>query len=217
MKKYFVLGFLFVLPLVAYMFFAAADHNFKMLPTLAGPVTSFSAFNVTQNGASVSFENNITVLGFLGSNVKDRFGQVFNLAHKIYSPYSEFYDLQFVMVVPKGSEDPVPELIDQLDKIKDAHKWQFLFADAAEIETVFADLNSPYDLERDLGSDYMYILDKDAMLRGRTDDEDLGTLHGYDATNVAELDDKMDDDIQVILAEYRRALKKNDKYKRKNL
>ena len=199
------------------MFFAAADHNFKMLPTLSEPVGEFGQDAINQNGDIVVFKNNITVMGFLGTNVKDRFGHVFNLAHKIYTPYSEFYDLQFVMVIPKGSEAVIPELMEQLSEIKETSKWQFLSADPAQIQSVFSDLGSPYELETDLGSDYMYILDKDAVLRGRTDDEDLGTLHGYNAANVAELDDKMDDDIQVILAEYRRALKKNDKYKRKNL
>ncbi len=199
------------------MFFAAADHNFKMLPTLSGPVSSFTADCTDQRGETVSFQNNITVLGFLGENVEDRFGHVFNLAHKIYSPYSEFFDLQFIMVIPKGAEAAIPELLEQLKSIKETEKWQFLSADSQQIKAVFSDLGSPYELETDLGSDYMYILDKDAMLRGRTDDEDLGTLYGYNAANVAELDDKMDDDIQVMLAEYRRALKKNDKYKRKNL
>ena len=199
------------------MFFAAADHNFKMLPVLSGPVSSFSADCADQRGETVNFQNNITVLGFLGSNVKDRFGHVFNLAHKIYSPYSEFYDLQFVMVIPKGSEGEIPELLEQLKSVKETTKWQFLSADPEQRKRVYSDLGSPFDLDNYLGSDYMYILDKDAMLRGRNAEDDEPMLHGYNATDVAELDDKMNDDIKVLLAEYRRALKKNDKYKRKNL
>jgi hypothetical protein len=45
-------------------------------------------------------------------------------------------------------------------------------------------------------------------LRGRDDDEDIGTLFGYNAESVAEINNKMEDDIKVILAEYRLALKK---------
>ena len=37
---------------------------------------------------------------------------------------------------------------------------------------------------------------------------DIGTLYGFDARSVAEINNKMEDDIKVILAEYRLALKK---------
>ena len=45
-------------------------------------------------------------------------------------------------------------------------------------------------------------------LRGRNDDEDVGMLYGYDARDFAEINNKMDDDVKVILAEYRLELKK---------
>ncbi len=44
-------------------------------------------------------------------------------------------------------------------------------------------------------------------LRGRNDDEDSGTLYGFDARSVAQINKKMIDDVKVILAEYRLALK----------
>jgi hypothetical protein len=52
-------------------------------------------------------------------------------------------------------------------------------------------------------------------LRGRDDDEDVGTLFGYNASSVAELNNKMTDDVKVILAEYRLALKKNNTKRQK--
>ncbi|MEP2937415.1 MAG: hypothetical protein ABJM06_08770 [Gilvibacter sp.] len=217
MQKKLVLGFLFILPLVAYMFFAAADHNFKLLPTLSEPVTEFNSEVSDTNGEAIQLANNITVLGFLGSDVNSRYGHVFNLAHKIYKPYSKFQDLQFVMLLPEGTEAELPKLLSELEKIENTDNWSFVFASKEQIQALYLDLSVPYSLQEDLGSDYMFILDKDKKLRGRTDDEDVQTLYGYDASNVALLDDKMNDDIKVILAEYRRALKKNDKYKRKNL
>ena len=54
----------------------------------------------------------------------------------------------------------------------------------------------------------LFIIDKERNLRGRDDDEKVGTLFGYNAQSVAEINNKMVDDIKVILAEYRRALKK---------
>lgn len=56
----------------------------------------------------------------------------------------------------------------------------------------------------------MFIVDKKLNLRGRDDDEDHGKLYGYDSRDVAELSNKMNDDVKVILAEYRLALKKNN-------
>jgi hypothetical protein len=44
-------------------------------------------------------------------------------------------------------------------------------------------------------------------LRGRNDDEDQGTVFGFDARSVAQINKKMIDDVKVILAEYRLALK----------
>lgn len=217
MKKFFVLGFLFILPLVAYMFFAAANHNFSLLPTLGEPIEDLPAETLSMRGDTIVFDSNITVLGFLGKDVKSRYGHVFNVAHKIYTPYSEFYDLQFVWLIPEGSEETIPDLEEKLKQIKETNKWQFVVLSDLEIRKLKADLESPYSLEDDLGSDYVYIVDKDRKLRGRDDDEDVGTLYGYDASNLAEIDDKMTDDVKVVLEEYRRALKKNNKYKRKQL
>jgi hypothetical protein len=47
-------------------------------------------------------------------------------------------------------------------------------------------------------------------LRGRDDDEDIGMLFGFNSQSVAEINNKMVDDVKIILAEYRLALKKND-------
>ena len=46
--------------------------------------------------------------------------------------------------------------------------------------------------------------------RGRDDDEDIGMLFGFNSQSVAEINNKMVDDVKIILAEYRLALKKND-------
>ena len=61
-----------------------------------------------------------------------------------------------------------------------------------------------------MGSPYVFIIDKDRNLRGRDDDEDEGVKYGFKATSVAELNNKMEDDVKIILAEYRLALKKNN-------
>ncbi|ARV11526.1 hypothetical protein [Gilvibacter sp. SZ-19] len=217
MKKFFVLGFLFILPLVTYMFFAAANHNFRQLPTLGEPLEEMPIGTLSVRGDSISLFSNITILGFLGKDAKSRYGHVFNLAHKIYTPYSEFYDLQFVWLIPEGAEGTISELEEKLSKIKETSKWQFVVLSDQQIRKLKGELGSPYPLEDDLGTDYVYIIDKDRRLRGRNQDEEIGMMYGYDASNVSELHKKMKDDVKVLLEEYRRALKKNNKYKRKQL
>ncbi len=65
-------------------------------------------------------------------------------------------------------------------------------------------------MDENLQTPFVFIVDKEGNLRGRDDDEDKGLLYGYDSRRVAELNSKMNDDVKVILAEYRRALKKYD-------
>ena len=62
-------------------------------------------------------------------------------------------------------------------------------------------------IKLNLGSPYVYIVDKNRSLRGRNDDD--GIKFGYDSRSVADINNFMVDDVKVILAEYRLALKKN--------
>jgi hypothetical protein len=45
-------------------------------------------------------------------------------------------------------------------------------------------------------------------LRGRDKDDDGNELYGYDTGSIGVLNNKMNDDVKVILAEYRLELKK---------
>jgi hypothetical protein len=80
-----------------------------------------------------------------------------------------------------------------------------------QIGTLFESLKTPLELTSEKSLPYVFIIDKEGNLRGRDDDEDVGTLFGFNAQSVAEINNKMVDDIKVILAEYRRAWKKYNK------
>lgn len=205
MKKAFVLVVLFVFPLVAYLFFASGVNNFGKLPILTENIPSLETIDT-----KLTLDDKITILGFIGNDVKGRKGNAFNLNQKIYKRFSKFKDFQMVILVSKGSEAEVQSLKKELGTLSDVEKWNFAFASDAEIASFFEALDVNVDLDKNLSTPYVFIIDKDRNLRGRNDDEDEGVKYGFNTSSVAELNNKMEDDVKIILAEYRLALKKNN-------
>ena len=208
MKKIFVLVVLFIIPILAYLFFASGINNFGKLPVLTENVSDISKIDAT-----ITLEGKITILGFLGNNIPLKKGIVFNLNQKIYKPFYEFKDFQFVMVVPKGEEKEVEGLKKELSNFTNIEKWNFVFGEEDQIRSFFKDLKTDYTLDEDLSTPFVCIIDKDRSLRGRGDDKEEGIKYGFDATSVADLNNKMEDDVKIILAEYRMELKKNNAYR----
>ena len=205
MKKKLVLVVLFIFPLVAYMFFASGVNNFGRLPVLTEQIPDI----IDVDGVT-SLQDKITVLGFLGANIDSRKGNAFNLNQKIYKRFHEFNDFQLVMFVLNGQEESVEELKAELGQLSPIDKWNFVYASAEEIKAFFNTLKTNLSLGDDLGTPHVFIIDKNRNLRGRDDDDDLGTKYGFNTTSVADLNNKMEDDVKIILAEYRLALKKNN-------
>ena len=203
MKKTFVLVVLFVLPIVAYLFFASGINNFGKLPVLTTNVPELDALDSEEK-----LSNKISIVGFLGENVELRKTNVLNLNQKIYKRFYEFEDFQMIMIVPKGKEQEVAQIKAEIAKLTDIVKWNFVFADKDAIGAYYQQLKSPFVLSDDYGLDYVFIVDKERQLRGRNDDEDEGVKYGFKATSVAEINKKMVDDVKIILAEYRLALKR---------
>ncbi len=205
MKKAFVLIVLFVLPLVAYLFFASGVNNFGRLPILTEQVPELTFMD-----REASLEGKITILGFLGNKIEQMKGNAFNLNQKIYKRFSEFNDFQIMMVVPDGDQEGARELKNELGKLSEVEKWNFAYGTEEEIKSFFNGLKTNLSLDEDLSTPYVFIVDKERNLRGRKDDEDEGIKYGFNTSSVAELNNKMEDDVKIILAEYRLALKKNN-------
>ena len=207
MKKYIVLTILFVLPLVVYLFFASGINHFAKLPVLTNDVYDISKISNT------TFVNKITILGFFGKNIKDKHGDALNLNQKIYKRFYKFNDFQFVMIQPDGTEELTNQLKNELKRgtNTDLVNWSFVTISDQNILDVFQSLKTDFNLDLNLGTPYVFIIDRDGKLRGRDDNED--TKYGYDSRSVADINNNMVDDVKVILAEYRMALKKNNIYK----
>ncbi|RPG55558.1 MAG: hypothetical protein CBC56_005095 [Flavobacteriales bacterium TMED96] len=214
LKKYLVLGILFIFPIVVYLFFASGINNFAKLPILQKNIAEIAEWQ-TLSGKNVQLENYISIIGFWGNDLDYRKLDAFNLNQKIYKRFYKFKDLQFIMVVLSDNQDKLMEIIDELKKgsSEDMSKWKFILGDETKIQRLFSSFGSDIELNNKLSTPFVFIVDKDKNLRGRDDDNSMGTLYGYNSSSVAELTKKMTDDIKVILAEYRLALKKNNKYK----
>ena len=210
-KKFLVLGILFVFPLVIYLFFASGINNFARLPILTEEVNEISAWS-RLSGDPIQFENKISIVGFWGSDLVVREADAFNLNQKIYKRFYQFVDFQFVMVVENGQEEMIKQVLLELQAgaATDLSKWKFIFGSKEEIQLLYESFNTDIKLNENKSTSTVFIVDRAKKLRGRDDDEEVGTLYGYNSSSVAELNKKMTDDVKVILAEYRLALKKNN-------
>jgi len=204
-KKHLVLGILFVLPLVAYMFFASGVNNFAKLDTLSEGVLSSQSYQTTFKDSLITFEDKITVLSFLGSDVKTKKAFAFNLKEKIYDRYKEFKDLQFVSIILPNQNNEVKIFMETLNSTSEADKWFFVELNNDELVQLFQSLKTDLQLDELLSTNQNFIIDKNRNLRGRLEGENGDKKYAYDMSSVAELSDQMNDDIKVILAEYRLA------------
>ncbi|AOC94085.1 hypothetical protein BB050_00948 [Flavobacterium anhuiense] len=206
MKKNIVLFVLFVLPIVAYLFFASGVNSFTTLPVITPKVADFGNWN-SLNGKKISLDKKITVLGFSGTNILENRGNYFNLNEKIYKRYNGFEDLQFVVLCPTGTEAEAQKIVDALSPFTDVKNWNFVFASKEDIQKFYDGLHLKEKLNENLGTSNVYIIDKERNLRGRKDPKEY--KEGYDTFHPSELSNEMLDDFKIILYEYRAALKKN--------
>ena len=207
MKKYLVLIILFVLPLVAYLFFASGINNFAKLPVLTESIEELELIT------DKDFNNKISILLFLGNDIEKREGDALNLNQKIYKRFYQFKDFQFISISPLGNENKSKLLKEKLSSgtNTDMKNWSFIHLDKDKINELFLSLNTNLELDENLSSPYAYIIDKFSSLRGRDDSD--GIKFGYDSRSVADINNNMLDDVKIILAEYRLALKKNNIFK----
>lgn len=214
MKKKAVLIILFILPLVVYLFFATGVNSFIKLPTLTEKIADVNPNWKSLNGEKVSLNDKITILGFSGENIMENRGNFFLLNQKIYNRNKEFKDFQIVFIAPDGTQDKVKSILERLDKLTDTKGYHFVFAKPEEIQTFFNTMKLVGKLNDNFGSPNVYIINKERNLRGRKGKSVQGKpeyREGYNVQSSAELHNEMTDDLKIILAEYRLALKKNNR------
>lgn len=193
--------------MVAYLFFASGINNFAKLPVLTESIEELELIT------DKDFNNKISILLFLGNDIENREGDALNLNQKIYKRFYQFKDFQFISISPLGNENKTNLLKEKLSSgtNTDMKNWSFIHLDEDKINELFSSLNTNLKLDQNLSSPYAYIIDKFSSLRGRDDSD--GIKFGYDSRSVADINNNMLDDVKIILAEYRLALKKNNIFK----
>ena len=212
MKKNIVLFVLFILPIVAYLFFASGVNSFTKLPTVTPKIADIGAWK-SLKGDKVTLNNKITILSFSGTNLLKNRGNYFNLNQKIYQQYHSFNDLQFVVICPIGTEKDAKYIVDQFSKFTDVSQWKFVFTSTDEIQKYCNQLKLKNKLNPDFGTSNVFIVDKNRNLRGRKKKDEY--KEGYNTFSPSDLSNQMLDDFKIILYEYRAALKKNHNAERK--
>ncbi len=213
MKKVLLLVALFIVPVVAYLFFASGVNSFIKLPVVTEKIPELPTNWKPLSGDPVQLSHKITILGFTGNDINYVEGNITNLAHKIYDRNKDFVDFQVVMIAPKGTEEEINTVQQQLSVNIDLKHWHYVLADEKEIQDYFKKLNLVGNLDAKFGTSNVYIIDKELNLRGRKGKNKKGEeeyREGYNTISAADLHNEMADDVKIILAEYRLALKKNN-------
>ncbi len=207
-KNKLVLSIIFFGPLIFYLFLLTGTNNFAKLPVLTNKVNDVSHL---KSIAPVTFQNNISIVCFLGDDLLQHKTNALNLNEKIYKHFYGFKDFQFVVVLPKGSEANAEQLKKELGVTTNVDKWFLVFGTKDEVQSIFDGFKTNYKLDSHSYSPNAFIVDREMNLRGRNDDEDIEgkVLYGYNAESVATIHQEMVDDVKVVMAEYRLALKKN--------
>lgn len=210
--KYLVLSILFIVPLLFYIFLSMGLNNFAKLPVLTKNVIDVKSID-----SKYTLENKITIVVFPGKEADAIKGELFNLNQKIYKPFYGFNDFQIIAVCPSDSKEQIDKIKKSIGAYTDMVKWNFIFTEDAVVKAFYDSFRTNQSLDVNLHSSKAFIIDKEVNFRGRTDDKDMadGRLYGYNMTSVGELNDKMKDDVKVVLAEYRLALKKNSADRKK--
>ncbi len=216
MKNKLVLILLLALPILIYLIFASATHNSLFLPTISKNNLELPQWSSLDN-KPVQLANKITVLGFLGNDIKKNQGNIFNLNQKIYDKYVGFKDFQIVMIVQDGMQNDVKVLVEKLAGFtENMSAWKFVFAKPNEIQAYYDSYKLQGKLDANLSTSEVIIIDKDKNHRGRKGKNKAGKdeyKESFNTISAADLHNDMSDDVKIMLREYRLALKRNNNKK----
>ncbi|WP_157207035.1 hypothetical protein [Mariniflexile maritimum] len=213
--RYFVLAILFFLPVTFLLLLYPATHNYKPLDIVGESVLDLDGFT-SDTGDKISLKDHITVLAFFGSQPLDNLTQASNLKELVYDKFKGFKNFQIVLVMPNGTQEAAETLKKEINAYEDMRFWHIVFSKPEAIKNVYNSLKNEMPLDANLATNNIVIIDKDLNQRGRLDDRSdnekaknrpVYGLNAYDCIEVAEIKNKMCDDVRILLTEYRQKRK----------
>ena len=213
-KKRIILGILFFLPVIFLLFLYPSSHNYKPLDIINESVLELNNFSDT----NVKLKGNITILNFVGSNPLSKSTVALNLKELIYDKFLGFKRFQVVTIADENSQDELQELRKQLLDYDALKYWKFITGSSNQINQIYNSLKTKGNLDINLSTDEVFIIDTEIMQRGRLDDRTdaelvkkskIYGLSSYNCIEVAEVKNKMSEDLRILFTEYRQKRKGN--------
>lgn len=214
-KRPFILGILFFLPVIFLLFLYPSKHNYIALDIVKENVIDISDLGISSNN---QLEDNLTVLGFLGKEPMEKSIMALNLKELIYDKFKGFKKFQILIIVSEGTQEQVKLLLKELYQYDELKYWHFVYANDNQIERLFNSLASKENLDANYASDEVFIVDNELKQRGRIDDRTDGEkeknatvygLNSYDCIKIAEIKNKMSEDMRILFTEHRQKRKGN--------
>lgn len=226
-KKPLVLSVLFFLPVLILLFLYLAEHNYNTLDIIKKDLPELTNF-VDKNGEELRLENHLTVLGFFGETPMEDATPALNLKELVYDKCYGFKHFQVIILVPESSNKQVELLEKQLNQYEFLNSWKFGYGSPSDVLDIYKSLKTSNDLGL-ISLDYFrwnnclktseaFIIDKERHQRGRLDDRTkaqkeenfpIYSMPSYNVLEVAELKNKMSEDMRILFTEYRQKRKGN--------
>lgn len=215
MKKTFIIIVLFALPVTAYIIFASAAHNFAHLPMLTEDISTLDKFKPLRKEDTLTFDNYNTIVCIFGNDIEEMKGNAYNLHEKIYKKNLKYKDFQIIVLAEDGTQNQAKNVLRELNEFTGVNvsKWKFGFGSLDQIQRFFDSLHANFELDNNKSTPFVFVVDPYGNLRGREADENNGgkPLYGYETRSIAALNNTLVDDYNILLAEYRLALKRKEK------
>ena len=214
LKKQFILGILFFLPVLFLLFLYPSSHNYEPLDVVNNEVMELTG--LANNDAR--FNGNITILNFVGSRPLLKSTTTLNLKELIYDKFLGFKRFQVITLALNESQVELEQLRKQLLDYDALKYWNFITMDSLQIQNIYNSLKSKGPLDNSYATDEVFIVDSELMQRGRTDDRTdndiekntaIYGLSSYNCIEVAEIKNKMSEDLRILFTEYRQKRKGN--------
>lgn len=210
-KRNLVLGILFFLPVAFLLLLLPATHNYQPLDIVNDQVVELDNF-ASDVDEPIKLADHITVLGIIGDDPKAHAISVSNLKELIYDKFRGFKKFQIVLMVTPESKDELEEILTDISPYEDLEYLHVVSANPSTIKGFFNGLKSEIPLDNNYSLANVFIVDKERNQRGRISDEirkgeSPHSLWSYNTLEIAEMKNKMSEDMRVLFTEYRQKRK----------